>query len=44
MQFLYTFSHIGVNYIYTVQIWYIQYHIQPCVSRNNVQSENNYLH
>ena len=43
MQFLYTFSHIGANNIYTVQFWYIQYHLQPCVSQNNVQSENNYL-
>jgi len=42
MQFLYTFSHIGANNIYTVQFWYIQYHLQPCVSQT-VQSENNYL-
>lgn len=33
MQFLYTFCHIGANNIYTVQIWYIQYHLQPCVSQ-----------
>lgn len=43
MQFLYTFSHIGANNIYTVQFWYIQYHLQPCVSQTNIQSENNYF-